>query len=109
MTEYINEFITVSQTAGVYRFPADENIISLYIRNNSSKGGTILLQGFQFNNSFNLLPGKTLYIKGKENENFRSVLYFSFDQYVSSSIFVNPGDINEQIKNLYIIIKRKIN
>ena len=109
MTEYINEFVTVTQSAGSYKFPADENIISLYIRNNSSKGGTILLQGFQFNNSFNLLPGKTLFIKGNENENFRSILYFSFEQYVSPNIFTLPGEINEQLKNLYIIIKRKIN
>lgn len=104
MTEYINEFITVTLANGVYRFPADENIISLLIRNNSSRGGFIYVQGFEFNNSFNLLPGRTLRITGRENENFRGVLYFNFTNYTNPLL-----PLDEQLKNLYIIIKRKIN
>jgi hypothetical protein len=104
MTEYYNEFIAVKLIhRQTYYLPIDENIISVYIKNNNfNTGAGIVINGFNKNSGLILYAGNDLLLKGKENEIFNGKLYLTYA--------TNPTvTINNNIAKVILILKRKIN
>ena len=92
----ITEFMQVTGYDNYFEIPVDENIISVYISNNSGFLGLISINGQNINDGLTLISGRSLYVKGLT------------DQFLTGKISVklltpaNPQQVG-------ILIKRRIN
>lgn len=58
------EFMQVTGYNDFFEVPVDENVISVYISNNSGYIGKISINGQNLNDGLTLLTGRNLYIRG---------------------------------------------
>lgn len=92
------EFYQVNSITGKFEVPTDENIISVYIQNNSAYFGFISVNGNNQNDGLLLIPGKSLNIYGRAG------------QYLTGKIWITVLQLTNytELSKIGILIKRKV-